>query len=225
MALTIVAFCYCMISLSAQNDKYLQYIPSDQEIQTYMNLYNQLKAFEDDKFDIKQLGKLYSTLQSKNNYGTYQRILFESYLISTKNAKIKKYMTDYLSKNAKRNDEFAKVLIRLYKSKEEKYKKEGHDYIRYISKNERFDENINLFDMNEVLVLDKSIGVMLFENNWSVLQFSNPEDKNEEKNKLTLLYGGGTNSLKIKFKKTENIILKNLIIRLLKRTQIFIKKL
>jgi len=188
----------------AQNNKMIVYIPSDGEIQYYMNLYERLKAIEIEKMDYKQLSDMYEAFENKDGkyFNTYQKLLIESYLFYTKNSKVRNYMTTYLgSKNS--TDQLANTLVRLYKSQENKYKSDGKEYTRFLCSNDLIDENINLFSMKEITTMNDKIGLMLFDNNWSEVTINDKKDPNISF--MSYIYGGGTSSISISIKQYEKI--------------------
>lgn len=200
-----VAICValiCCLSLYAQtNSKLIFYIPTDTELQYYMNLYAKLKSIEDSS-TVDELEELYQVFESERYYETYQRLLFESYLLTTRNQSVKKIMLNFFERENIHTD-FAEILKRLYTSNIEQVKANGRkNDMRYNYKNTLFDENINLFNMNEVTVFNGTLGLMLFDNDWTQVNIDMKEKKTQD---FSLIYGGGTHSISILFKKLESI--------------------
>jgi len=190
---------------SEDNYKLISYIPTDGEIQYLMNLYERLKGIESNEMDYKQLADIYTAFENKNEryYDTYQRLLFESYLLYTKNPLIKEFILNYISEN-NYQDDFSLTLVRLYNGVEEKYESNKKEIIKYKISTGLIDEQINLFNMDEVTVLNGSLGLMLFENDWTVVSIDNKQFSDNENN-LSLVYGGGTNSIAVYIKEIKNI--------------------
>ena len=74
--------------------------------------------------------------------------------------------------------------------------------MRYNYNNTLFDENINFFNMNEVLTFNDTLGLMLFDNDWLQVNIDIQQNNTQD---FSLIYGGGSHSLKISLKKLENI--------------------
>jgi hypothetical protein len=205
---SICVLLFLVVSLSsiliAENNKIIMYIPSDGEIQYYMNLYERLKAIEIGKMEYKQLRDMYEAFENTEGkyFYTYQKLLLESYLLCTKNPEVRNYMIPYLgTRNS--TDRLAETLINLYKGKEEKYKNDGKEYTRFLCANELIDENINLFKMQEITTMNDKIGLMLFDNDWSEITLN--DDKNPNMKFISYIYGGGTNTISISIKQYEKI--------------------
>jgi len=198
------ALVFFAISLKAEDLNLIKYVPSDGEIQYYMNLYARLQAIDQNKMDYKQLGNMYTNFENTDSryYSTYQRLLFESYLMQTKNDQVRRYIIEYINTNSI-NDLFSQSIIRLYKSKPEEYMMDKKKYIRYKYNDDYVDENINLFNMNEVGLFNGELGLMLFTNDWTQIKFADKNDDTVEN--ITLLFGGGTNSTSIVIKKIPKI--------------------
>lgn len=117
--IAICTIVICGLSLYAQtNSELIFYIPSETELQYFMNLYAKLKSIEDNASSINQLEDLYYSFESEKYYETYQRILFESYLLSTHNQSVKNVMLNFFEQE-KIHTEFTETLKRLYTSKYE----------------------------------------------------------------------------------------------------------
>lgn len=198
---TVLLFIF--LSNAYVEDRYelISYTPHEQEIQYMMNLYERLKSIESNEMDYEILGEIYSVFENQNEryYRTYQRLLFESYLLYTRNKDVRKYILNYIEDN-NFEDEFSMTLYRLYNYVEEL--KDSDEKSKYITKDGLVDEQINLFNMNEVTVLNDKLGLMLFDNDWKVVSIN---DANENESNLSLIYGGGTNSVAIYIKEICNI--------------------
>jgi len=200
MVMTIVS----TVLIHAQILEQLDYIPSDGEIQYYMNLYERLKSIDKGEQDIQQLGEMYSTFENRTGkyYQTYQRLLFESYLLATKSQNVEKFITDYF-KSRGITDGLSAVLMRLYSSKAEKYQMNKEEYTKYNYQNALFDENINLFNMDEITLFNNQLGLMLFDNKWTQLKIEDSTGKRGDA--VTFVFGGGTNAISITIKQLNNI--------------------
>jgi len=192
-----------LCGFTQENYQLIAYIPSDGEIQYLMNLYERLKSFDNNTQDYTQLGSMYKTFENVSDkyYSTYQRLLFESYLLKTKNEKIQNYISSYINQN-NLQDNFSSTLNRLYQGKPEQYTSNNQKYERINISGNFIDEEINLFNMKEITVFNNDLGLMLFDNNWTIVNIK--DDITNEKN-ISLIYGGGTNSIAIYIKQTTNI--------------------
>jgi len=121
----------------------------------------------------------------------------------TKNPAIKKYILNYILEN-NYQDEFSLTLLRLYQGVEEKYETNNKEYYKIKTVGGLVDEQINLFNMNEVTVFDGGLGLMLFDNDWAIISINN-ENKKTNENNLSLVYGGGTNSIAVYLKEIKDI--------------------
>jgi hypothetical protein len=195
-------------TIQAQIDLSINYVPSDSEIQYYMNLYERLKSIDRGEQEFQQLGDIYKRFENKASryYSTYQRLLFESYLLMTANKEVQEYIISYIKSN-KLEDEFSDTLERKYKSTRETYKMDEKDYFRFNYEDTYVDENINMFNMNEVTLFDNQIGLMLFENDWNIFHIDDP--KKTDRNFVFLLFGGGTNTIKISIDRMKKIAFSN----------------
>ena len=190
--------------VQAQATKMIAYIPSDGEMQYYMNLYQRLESIENGQMNYEQLGSMYATFENPTEryYSTYQRLLFESYLLNTKNEQVRKFILDFLKEKAI-NDDLARVLTRLYQSKPERYQMDSKEHVRYNCPNGYSDEGINLFNMNEFDLFNNQLGLMLFDNDWGQLTFNGKNDSNEKN--ISLIFGGGTNAINISIRQISSI--------------------
>ena len=178
------------------------YIPEQDDLNNYFNLYNYLNDWDNDKIDLEDdhLIKIYENFIYQK---TLQGLLFEAFLRQTKNKKIQNQILNTIDKK-KYQDEFSQILVRLYNSEEKKFMQDNHEQIQYNYKDQYFDENINLFKMNEIMTYNKELGLMLFENEWAQISYKDKEN-NKTDDSFFLLYGGGTNSMTINFNRYDNI--------------------
>lgn len=193
--LFLIIYSFLFASNSKSDYSIFFYIPTDDEIQYYMNFFERLKGIETKKINHDELSYFYDTFLQNDKYrNTYQSLLLESYLLSTKNDDVKKSIINHIS-NKKYKDEFSKVLLRLYSSKKESTLQNQKEQIRFNFKDQYYDENINLFNMKEVKFFDEELGLVLFnDNNWNVLTLN---DKEKNRDAISLISGGGTNSITI----------------------------
>jgi|GEM_PF-2903252 len=203
--IAICAAIVCCFYLSAQShSRFTLYIPTDTEMQYFMNLYAKLKSIEE-QTSIDELEALYQTFESGHYYETYQSLLFESYLLATRNQAVKDTMLSFFDRK-KIHTDFAETLKRLYTSPtKRRLGNESKNTLPFNDKNTLFDENINFFTMNEVLTFNDTLGLMLFENDWRQASIDLPNLPKKKTQDFFLVCGGGTHSLKLSFKKLEHI--------------------
>ena len=129
-------------------------------------------------------------------------MLLENFFRNTTNPKIQEQMKKYINDN-NIDTEYSRTLLKKYNSLEQKEIKDNKETIRYVYDGKEYDENINLFDFYEIYPFDDEFGMLLFDNDWNIMTFNS--DVNTENN-LWLMCGGGTNSLTVHLKKTENVL-------------------
>ena len=177
------------------------YIPDMDEMSSFINNWSYLKKCDtgENVLDADQIKVLYSTV-GRNDLISLQ---MENFLRNVKNKDVQKLVLDYISKN-KVDTPFAQSLIKKYNSEEiVQVDNNGHKQIQYSYNDKEYDENITLYDFNEIHPFEDEFGMLLFNNDWGVMKINNPEPGKEKD--LYLIYGGGTNSLSIYLKEYENV--------------------
>jgi hypothetical protein len=177
------------------------YIPSNEIMSDYLNLHSYLRAWDKDEINIDN-ERLSLFFINFVGIDTLQSLLFEAFLRYTKNKNIQSQILGYINSNNV-NTNFANSLRKLYTSVPIVRQSDGKDRIQYSYANTEFDENINLFLFSERYTFDNEIGFLLFDNDWSNLSLNNPDNKDEAS--FFLMYGGGTNSIRISFRKYSNL--------------------
>lgn len=206
------------IEIVAQ-DNFFLYIPSEEEIQDFLGMRIYLKKWNDNeiKVDNKSIDILFNRYLGKD---TLHSLMFEAFLRYTKNKSIQDRVLKYI-KDKKIDNNFTKNLIKLYASRKITSKNtDGEDVIQYNYKSQEYDENINLFWSDEVNVFNNELGFLLFYNNWHIFNINDTNDLN--RNIVSLIYGGGTNSITIILQKYANIEEKNIESKF--QTELFKKK-
>ena len=187
-------------AVQSENTEIL-YIPDMDEMSSFINNWSYLKKCDtgENVLDADQIKVLYSTV-GRNDLISLQ---MENFLRNVKNKDVQKLVLDYISKN-KVDTPFAQSLIKKYNSEEiVQVDNNGHKQIQYSYNDKEYDENITLYDFNEIHPFEDEFGMLLFNNDWGVMQINNPEPGKEKD--LYLIYGGGTNSLSIYLKEYENV--------------------
>jgi hypothetical protein len=110
------------------------------------------------------------------------------------NKNVQSAVLNYIDKN-NINTNFTNNLRKLFDAVPINTISEGKGVIQYNYNNSEYDENINLFLFNEVKVFNNELGLLLFNNDWNKISFTNENNSQEEK--FFLAYGGGTNSITI----------------------------
>jgi len=190
-----------LIDLS--NDMFF-YVPYEEHAADYINFYNYLKQWEENKVIIndEKLLKFYKDFAGQK---TLHGFIFEAFLRQTKNKNIQKQVL-FMIKGYKLDDVFSVILTRLYNSRKKQIEMGDNNQLQYSYNEEYFDENINLFKQNEYLAFKNELGLMLFDNPWTNLSYNSRNKVYSENDSFFLMYGGGTNSMTIHFYKMINII-------------------
>jgi hypothetical protein len=159
-----------------------------------------LKAWEENEVTMEddRLSAFFTYYIGKE---TMHSLLFESFLRCTKNRDIQNRILKYIDDN-KINTGFTDSLKKIYAAVPEVMQMEEKDITRYNYNDSEFDENIDLFHFDEVEFFDNEMGLLLFENDWTVMSLRG-EDNDEES--FSLIYGGGTNSMYIHLSKYSNV--------------------
>ena len=184
----------------AQDDLFF-YIPSDTEIYDFIIMKSFLKEWNDNKIKVDD-EKFASMMDGLIGKDTLHSLQFEAFLRYTKNKNIQKRILKYINDN-KLDSNFMTSLKKLYVTKEVKHKSGEKDVIQYNYKDQEYDENINLFWSKEVNFFNNELGLLVFDNDWYVMTVKNQNEA--DRNIFSLLYGGGTNSMTIMFKKYPDV--------------------
>ncbi|HOT61819.1 MAG TPA: hypothetical protein PLU93_03065 [Treponemataceae bacterium] len=170
--------------------------PSAKETQNYIGFTNFLSQLESgsESIDASKMSRLFQLYH--NNDGILG-LLFDSYLLYTKNKNIQDLILKTMESSYS-EDVFYPILSNLYSAK--KVEKAGSNpAVVYECKNGLRDEGINYFFSSESVTFNDAFGFMLLDNPWN--QFSFQSDKVRDEDGFCLLYGGGTNSIKIDIKR------------------------
>jgi viroplasmin and RNaseH domain-containing protein len=192
------------VELFAESN-FFSYIPSEEEAQVFIVMRSFFKEWNDNKIKVDDdvFAALFKDYLGKD---TLHSLLFEAFLRYTKNKNIQNRVLKYIKDN-KLESNFTETLKKLYAAKEIKRKIDGKDVIQYVYNNQEYDENINLFWSNEVRVFNHELGLLLFANDWRMITRNDEDDTN--RSVASLIYGGGTNSMSIAFRKYSNVDSKN----------------
>jgi hypothetical protein len=206
-AILLILICFSARIFAQEANSLFFYIPNEEEISDYMNLYAYLRAWDVNKVtvDNESLAMIFPNYVGKN---TVESLLFEAFLRYTTNKDIQKQILEYLNTN-KIDTNFANGLRKLYSSFPRiKRSYDRKEYLFYIYNDSEYDENINLFLFDEAEALNNEIGLLLFNNKWDL--FSVTPSSAETSNEFFISYGGDTNSMYIHFKKHTDIDEKNI---------------
>jgi uncharacterized protein YqgQ len=185
-----------------------------EEVQQIFGMINYLEKWEKNinLINNSTIDQLYKNYINKNNFMSLQ---LECFLLQTKNEKIREVISSYIKKN-KLSDEVSQALLRLYASKKEAAINNGASGIRFNYKNQLYDENIDLFNINEISLFDDELGSMIFTENYKEINMRDIKTDKIDKNFYGIIYGGGTNSFTITFQRYENVDLENFKIQAFK---------
>ena len=181
------------------------YVPELTEMQSFINNWSYLKNCDEGTNEVsdEQIKILFSVV-GRNDLISLQ---MEMFLLNVKNKDIQKKVESYIKKN-KIKTPFAQALLKKYNSVEKTYEQSGHEEIQYSYKDEEYDENITLYDFNEIHPFEDEFGLLLFNNDWGVITIKNDDDTVADRNHFYLMHGGGTNCLTVAFDETENVATK-----------------
>ncbi|MBN1533463.1 MAG: hypothetical protein JXA20_12415 [Spirochaetes bacterium] len=187
--------------LAANREGLFFYSPDQRAVDDYFNLYEFLSQWEGNRRTVpdERLAQYYRGYRRSN---TLQGLLFESFLRQTRNPQVRKQVLRLIERS-RLDDEFSKSLVRLYSSRESKTVREGKERITSSYQNRYFDEGINLFSHGESRLFGGRLGLLLFDNPWSGIQYTkkggaDPDD-------LSLIVGGETNALVAMFMRFRNV--------------------
>jgi hypothetical protein len=199
--LAIVLINFAIISYAQEKGDLFLYIPTNEIMSDYINMHSYLSAWDKNEIEVDDIRveALYTNHIGKD---TLQSLLFESFLRYTKNKDIQNRILTYIDRN-NINTNFSNILKKLYSAIPVTRKQDGKDIIQYNYNNLEYDENIDLFSFGESQVFNRELGLLLFNNDWNIVSFNNENNTNEES--FFLIYGGGTNSMTIHFRKYINI--------------------
>jgi len=184
-------------------DPFFFYIPSQEEVNDYFNFYSYLQKLDNNEAAITDtnLNKLYKRFVNKE---TMHSLLFESFLLQTKNENIENLIIK-LRNVGILVDDFSEILFRKYKSNKNVRETDSRSTIQYNYNDKYFDENINLFTMRQSSTFNKKLGLMLYSNDWVNMSFNDDSKKDDNEDSFYLNFGGGTNSMFIALKEYKNI--------------------
>ncbi len=136
-------------------------------------------------------------------------MMIQNFFRTTRNTDIKQSLYDLLTSGKSLSTREIALLRKLSSIPVPRYENGEQVGITYIYGNrEYFDEDIDLFHMNEVRPFDDEYGLLLFSNNWGVFELRDTETEEpvpESQNKLCLMTGGDTNTVLINLEEVENV--------------------
>lgn len=194
----------CASNAKAENKEFF-YTLSKDELGFFMDIHKKLVQWEAGETEVsdKNFSKLYEMQIGKE---TLTSMLIENFLRNTTNKDIQQQTKNYIQKNKLNDKPFEKALLKKYEATPIEYEFNGKKVIRYSYNGKEFDENINLFDLSEVHPFNDEFGVLFFTGiDWTSLKLTSKKpDKTKKDKELTLLAGGNTHSIKIKFEEIDN---------------------
>jgi hypothetical protein len=188
--------------IAQESNRIFLYIPDGDTMSNYFNLHAYLRAWDNNEIEVDdiRLAALFNSFMAQD---TLESLLFESFLRYTKNINVQNRILAYFESNGI-NNSFSNSIRKLYMSTPMLVgERDGNEVFQLNYNNVEFDENINLFDFSEVSVFNNEMGLLLFDNNWSIISFDGGGDPN--RSFFTLIYGGGTNSMTISFSRYVNV--------------------
>ena len=178
------------------------YIPETDEMSSFISNWKYLQKCDSGEVvpDEQQIASFFSVI-GRNDTISLQ---MEMFLLNVKNKDVQKKAESYIKKN-NLDTPFAQALLKKYNSVEKTYDNSGHEEIQYSYNDEWFDENITLYDFNEIHPFEDEFGLLLFNNNWGVLRLKNDDGTAGDEDHFYLIHGGGTNSMSVSFREYRNI--------------------
>jgi hypothetical protein len=178
-------------------------VPSQAEIDNCTAMYNYLINWSLGKItvDDNTLESLYTKNVGQDNISSFY---FENFLRSIKNKSIQDQVLKYIHEKAI-DTSFSQSLEKLYSSTKITGKQGNKEIVRYSYDDKEFDEGINYFSFQEVQVFNNQLGLLLLNNNWSIISLQNKGAGSVDNNNITLMCLGGTNSLNITLTKYEGV--------------------
>ena len=188
-------------SSEPSRSRFFLYIPNNDEMENYLAMHSFLRAWDRNQVtvDDETLSALFANYLGQDSMHS---LLFESFLRYTRNEQIQRRILDYVDNNNIETS-FTTSLRRLYTATPIIISMEGREAIRFDYNNTEFDENIDLFNFNEVTIFDGEAGLLLFDNSWSIISVDAPE--RPEETMFALNFGGATNALLISFRRFSNV--------------------
>ncbi len=205
-----VLFTAIILTASAENvfftdhngSDYFFYIPGEEEINDYFNMMFYLMAVDSGE-EVMKDGYLENFFEYHYGKETLHSLLFESFLMRVSNPDLQSDIIDYFDKTGL-EDDLSKAVRMKYAAEVHTITTEDGTNLQYGFEDHFYDENINLFSMNEVGVFEGRLGLMLFDNDWGVITYNSPDaDKNEQS--FFCMCGGGTNTVTIHFEEFRGI--------------------
>ena len=178
------------------------YIPETDEMSSFISNWKYLQKCDSGEVvpDEQQIASFFSVI-GRNDTISLQ---MEMFLLNVKNKDVQKKAESYIKKN-NLDTPFAQALLKKYNSVEKTYDNSGHEEIQYSYNDEWFDENITLYDFNEIHPFEDEFGLLLFNNNWGVLRLKNDDGTAGDEDHFYLIHGGGTNSMSVSFREYRTI--------------------
>ena len=178
------------------------YIPDSDEMSSFFSNMAYLKKCDSGEVTVDEaLVKTFFSVVGRNDLISLQ---MENFLRDVKNKDVQKKVSDYIKKN-KIDTPYTQALLKKYSSTEKKFDDNGHEVIQYSYKEEEFDEDIILYNFNEIHPFNDEFGLLLFANDWNVLTLNNNDGTPSDEKTIYVIHGGGTNCLTVSFKEIENV--------------------
>ena len=192
--------------LAADGDQYINgfffYIPSQAEADDYFRFRAYLEqADKNGGFDEEVVPVLFERFW---NDESMHSLLFENFLLTAENPGLRKQVLDHI-KTAGLSDSAAKAVGRKYEAEKTSYKMDGKTQYRYNWNDKYFDENFNLHALEEIYPFEGGMGMLIFDNDWSIMTMNQSDSGEALENQLYFVYGGGTNSMFIALRKFPDI--------------------
>jgi PBP1b-binding outer membrane lipoprotein LpoB len=184
---------------AAQDYDLFYYIPDEMEVAAYQSLQIFLNAVNNDEISVadERFEQCFEMFLGKT---TLHSLAFESFLRNTRNSRVQSYTLNYFKVNNIENS-FTNTLKKLYSSAATQSSLDGKLKSRYVYNNSEFDEAINLSTWSEQSFFNGELGLLLFDNDYEAFALNGDSAAQN----ITLLFGGGTNSLIVMLNKYSGV--------------------
>jgi len=194
---------FCGKLLAEPSEDLFIYTPSQDAMQAFFGMHKYLQAWEENP-SLVTSGKFKTIYEKYVGKGRIDSLVLEAFLIGTKEKNVQNEVLGYLEA-AKDHSVFSEVLRQAYQAKNVGVLSDTNKLQRSSLNNEKFDEGINYFGVRETTFMDKQIGILMPDNPWSTLKLTNSDSPESDRDRVTFIVGGGTNSILLSIQKFDQV--------------------
>lgn len=203
--LLLLFLLFTLTIISGQAGEFFLYIPEEEEMREYLNLYDYLSGWAEGKNEIND-ERLQILFRNYVGQDTLSGLLCEAFFRSLKQRDLQEMVISHLDKYGPQSS-FTESLKKLYSAEAVYRKQDDKEVIQYNYLNQEFDENINLFSLREITVFNRELGLLLTDNDWDIINMKSGAEDDEG---FFLIFGGGTNSMYMQFYRHTGVVPENL---------------